>query len=44
MCGYFCIAFIAYMLKAESLLEFTHLFSFNEYEDKHDRKKKISWL
>ena len=42
MCGYFCFAFIAYMLNVKSFLEYTHLFSFNEYEDKQDRKKKIS--
>ena len=42
MCGYFCIAFAAYMLKAKSLLENIHLFSFNEYEGKHHRKKKTS--
>ena len=44
MCGYFRIAFIKNMLKAKSLLEYTHLVSFNEYENKQDRKKKISWL
>ena len=30
MCGYFCIAFIDFMLKGKSLTEYTiHLFFFN---------------
>ena len=32
MCGYFCIEFIAFMLKGEILLEYINLFSPNEYE------------
>ena len=32
MCGYFCIGFIDFMLKVESLLEYTNLFSPNNYE------------
>ena len=32
MCGYFCIAFINFMLNGKSLLEYTNLFSPNEYE------------
>ena len=32
MCGYFCIGFIDFMLKAKSLLEYTKLFSPNEYQ------------
>ena len=32
MCGYFCIGFIDYMLKGKSLLEYTNLFSPNDYE------------
>ena len=31
MCGYFCIGFIDFMLKAKSLLEYTNLFSPNNY-------------
>ena len=31
MCGYFCIGFIDFMLKGKSLLEYTNLFSLNEY-------------
>ena len=31
MCGYFYIRFIDFMLKGESLLECTNLFSPNEY-------------
>ena len=32
MCGYFCIDF---MLKGKSLLNYTNLFSPNEYEKNH---------
>ena len=32
MCGYSCIGFIDFMLKSESLLEHTNLFSPNDYE------------
>ena len=32
MCGYFCIGFIDFMLKGKSLLDYTNLFSPNEYE------------
>ena len=31
MCGYFCIGFIDFMLKSKSSLEYTNLFSPNEY-------------
>ena len=33
MCGYFCIAFIDFMLKGKSLLDNTNLFSHNDYEE-----------
>ena len=36
MCGYFCIGFIDFMLKGKSLLDYTNLFSPNEYE-KNDK-------
>ena len=32
MCGYFCNEFIDFILKGKSLLEYTNLFSPNEYE------------
>ena len=32
MCGKFCIGFIDFMLKGKSLLEYTNLFSPNDYE------------
>ena len=32
MCGYFCTGFIYFMLKGNSLLEYTNLFSPNDYE------------
>ena len=32
MCGYFCIGYIAFMRKCKSLLDYTNLFSPNDYE------------
>ena len=34
MCGYFCIGFIDFMIKANSLTEFTNLFSPNNFKKK----------
>ena len=34
MCGYFCTGFIDFMLKGKSLLDYTNLFSPNEYRKK----------
>ena len=36
MCRYFCIGFIDFMLKDESLFDYTNLFSPNDYE-KNDK-------
>ena len=36
MCGYFCTGFIDFMLKGKSLLDYTNLFSPNDYE-KNDK-------
>ena len=36
MCGYFCIGFIDFMLSGKSLLDYTNLFSRNDYE-KNDK-------
>ena len=36
MCGYFCIEFISYMLKGKTLLDYTNLFSPNDFK-KNDR-------
>ena len=36
MCGYFCIEFINYMLKGKTLLDYTSLFSANNFK-KNDR-------
>ena len=33
MCGYFCTGFIDLMLKRKSLLDYTNLFSPNDYEN-----------
>ena len=32
MCGYFCIEFINYMIKGKTLLEYTNLFSPNDFK------------
>ena len=32
MCGYFCIGFIDFMLAGKTLIEFTNLFSPNNFE------------
>ena len=32
MCGYFCIEFINYMLKGKTLLDYTDLFSPNDFK------------
>ena len=36
MCGYFCIGLVDFMLKVKSLLDYTNLFSLNDYE-KNDK-------
>ena len=36
ICGYFCIEFINYMLKGKTLLDYTNLFSPNDFK-KNDR-------
>ena len=33
MCGFYCIAFIEYMLAGKNLLYYTNLFSLNYYEN-----------
>ena len=42
MCGYFCIGFIVFMLKGKSLLDYTNLFSPNDYEKNDKIKLKYS--
>ena len=32
MCGYLCIGFIDFVLKGKSLIEYTNVFSPNEYK------------
>ena len=36
MCGYFCIAFIDFMLKDKSLTEYTNLSSPNDFKKNDD--------
>ena len=37
MCGYFCNGFIDFIMKGKSLLDYTNLFSPNEYK-KNNKK------
>ena len=41
MCGYFCIGFIELMLKSKSLLDYTNLFSRNDFKKNDKRNTKI---
>ena len=41
MCGYFCIKFINYMLKGKTLLDYTNLFSPNDFKKKDRIIKRI---
>ena len=41
MCGYFCIEFINYMLKSKTLLNYTNLFSPNDFKKKDRVIKRI---
>ena len=43
VCGYFCIGFIDFMLKGQSLLDYTNLFSPSDYE-KNDKITKKFFL
>ena len=36
MCGFYCIAFIAYMLAGKTFSDYTNLFSANDYK-KNDK-------
>ena len=42
MCGYFCIEFINYMLKGKKLLDYTNLFSPNDFKKNDQVIKRIS--
>ena len=41
MCGYFCIEFINYMLKDNTLLDYTNLFSPNDFKKNDQVIKRI---
>ena len=41
MCGYFCIEFINYMLKGKTLLDYTNLFSYNDFKKNDQIIKRI---
>ena len=41
MCGYFCIEFINYMFKGKTLLEYTNLFSPNDFKKNDQTIKSI---
>ena len=40
MCGYFCIEFINYMLKGKKLLDYTNLFSRNDFKNNDELLKE----
>ena len=40
MCGYFCIEFINYMLKGKKLLDYTNLFSPNDFKKNDELLKE----
>ena len=41
MCGYFCIEFINYMFNGKTLLEYTNLFSSNDFKNNDEIIKRI---
>ena len=41
MCGYYCIEFINYMLKGKTLLDYTNLFSPNDFKKNDQIIKRI---
>ena len=41
MCGYLCIEFINYMLKGKTLLDYTNLFSPNDFKNNDQVIKRI---
>ena len=41
MCGYFCIEFINYMLKGKTVLDYTNLFSPNDFKKNDQVIKRI---
>ena len=41
MCGYFCREFIHYMLKGKTLLDYTNLFSPNDFKKNDQVIKRI---
>ena len=41
MCGYFRIGFINYMLKGKTLLDYTNLFSLNDFKKNNQIIKRI---
>ena len=45
MCEFYCIAFIEYMIAGENLLDYTNLFSPNDYKEngKIISQKKEVW-
>ena len=41
MCGYYCIEFINYMLKSKTLLDYTNLFSPNDFKKNDQITKRV---
>ena len=44
VCGYFCIGFIDFMLKGQSLLDYANLFSPSDYEKNDKITKKFFFV
>ena len=44
VCGYFCIGFIDFMLKSQSLLDYANLFSPSDYEKNDKITKKFFFV
>ena len=40
MCGFYCVAFLKYMLAGKILLGYTNLFSSDEYKDTYGKRSK----
>ena len=50
MCGFYCIAFIEYMIAGKKLLDYTNLFSrydkmiYKHFKDKYDKRECKPWI
>ena len=44
MCGFYCIAFLEYMIAGKTFLDFTNLFSPNDCQKTKDKQDNIKSL